>query len=572
MVDYKTRYHEWKIALEGTDFKAELQQIGMDETLCSESFYQDMEFGTAGMRGILGLGTNRMNVFTVRRATQALANHLNSKGMAQRGVAIAYDTRRNSDLFAKETAGVLLANGVKVYLYSTPHSVPQLSFTILQLGCAAGVVITASHNPPEYNGYKVYGEDGGQLSVADSTEITTNIASINNMFEITAAPLQGSPLLEYVGEELDTIYYSKVEALVTNKDAIRQQAEKLNIVYTPLYGTGLVPIRQVLTNIGIRKLHIVPEQEHPNPDFPTVSAPNPENRECFDLAITLANTVGADLILATDPDCDRLGLAVRDKNGSFIILTGNEIGCLLMEYQLSQQQSQLKGDEFVVKSIVTTDMTDVITQHYGVELRSVYTGFKFIAEQIKISEQTKKGSFLFGYEESYGYLFGSFVRDKDAVQAAMKVTEAACYYAEQGKTLYDALIDLYNKYSWYGEEVVSNTLQGQAGIAKIKNAVELLRKNTPHAVGNFKVTAVRDYLKQTRTTLANGTVENIPMDSMNVLYFELDGGRMIVRPSGTEPKLKTYLSVYAANEAASNTQLQKLKEAATTLIGDLLEG
>ncbi len=572
MADYKEVSKKWQAALQGTEYESEINAICADDALCSDSFYQDMEFGTAGMRGILGLGTNRMNVFTVRRATQALADHINSTGGGSRGVAIAYDTRRNSELFARETASVLMANDVKVYLYKTPHSVPQLSFTILELGCIAGVVITASHNPPEYNGYKVYGEDGGQLPVPDSAEITRNIEKIENIFSIRGVPVAESRLLEYIGEELDEIYYTKVEALVLNHDVIREQADKFNVVYTPLFGTGLTPVSRILKDIGISKLHIVEQQKDPNPDFPGISAPNPENRECFDIAMKLANDVDANMILATDPDSDRLGLAVRDDAGEFIILTGNQIGCLLMDYHLSQMQPQFKGGEFVCKSLVSTDMSDVIAKFYGVESRSVYTGFKFIAEQIKLSEASGKGGFLFGYEESYGYLFGKFVRDKDAVQAAMKVTEAACYHAAQGKTLYQALIALYEKYGWFNELVVSKTLYGQEGIAKIMNAVEMLRADVPADIGGFAVRAVRDYKKQTRTLYPEKKSKPIPMDSMNVLYIELDGGRLIVRPSGTEPKLKTYLSVSAADKNTADALMEKLKNAAAELIDGLLEG
>lgn len=567
MAGYKENYQVWANALKGTEYAAELALLQENEKQCADAFYTDMEFGTAGMRGIIGMGLNRMNVFTVRRATQALANHINAASEASRGVAIAYDTREKSDLFAQNTAGVLLANGIKVYMYSTPHSVPQLSFAILELGCAAGVVITASHNPAAYNGYKVYGCDGGQLSVADSNNITKNIAHIDNMFEITPAPLQGE-LFNSIGDQLDELYFSKVEALCLNQDILCQQAEYFNIVYTPLHGTGLKPVTRVLADIGVKQLHIVAEQREPDPAFPTVSAPNPENREAFDLAILLADKTNADLILATDPDSDRLGVAVRDDSGEFIILTGNQIGCILMDYQLSQVERT--GDEFVVKSLVSTDMADVIANHYGVELRSVYTGFKYIAEQIKLSEATGKGTFRFGFEESYGYLFGQFVRDKDAIQAAMKVTEAAAYYAAQGKTLFEALNGLFVKYGWFRELVLSQTLSGQEGLAKIKNAVEKLREKIPTVIGDFKVKAVRDYLKQTYTVLETGHTEPLPMDSMNVLYFELEIGSFIIRPSGTEPKLKSYLSVSADSKEAVEKQLSKLQESVSALLEKLL--
>lgn len=569
---YRETYEIWKNALKDTEYASDLDRIADDEDLLQDSFYKEMEFGTAGMRGIIGMGTNRMNVFTVKRATQALANNILAHGDPVAGVAVAYDTRKNSDLFARETAGVLCANGINVFMYDTPHSVPQLSFTILELKTTSGVVITASHNPPEYNGYKVYGKDGGQCPVADSDRITEYISQIDDMFHIESMPLdeaERNGLLTYIGHELDEIYFSKVEALCIHPEIMKQQADKLNIVYTPLHGTGNVPVRRVLKDLGIRRLHVVPEQEHPDPAFPTVKAPNPEERQSFDLAVELANRENANLILATDPDSDRLGVAVRNPAHEFVILTGNQIGCLLMDYVLSQKQSTFVGDEFVVKSIVTSDMVDVIASHYGVELRSVFTGFKFIAEQIKLSEQTGKGKFIFGFEESYGYLQGAFVRDKDAVQAAMMIAEAACWYHSMGRTLYDVLVGLYEKYGWFEDLVLSKTLYGKEGIEKIQNAVRTLRESYPGHIGAFKVLAVRDYLKQERLDMLTGKTEPIDMERSNVLYFELEGGRFIIRPSGTEPKLKSYLSASAAEKTEADSKLAQLKTAASALIDQL---
>ncbi len=571
---YQQSYEQWKSALAGSEYEAELLAMAADGDTLQDSFYKEMEFGTAGMRGIIGLGRNRMNIFTVKRATQALANNILKNGDPRAGVAIAYDTRKNSDLFARETAGVLCQNGINVFMYDTPHSVPQLSFTILELKTTAGVVITASHNPPEYNGYKVYGEDGGQCPVADSDRITEYISRIDDMFHIDSMPLdeaERSGLLTYIGDELDEIYFKKVEGLCLIPDIVKQQADTLNIVYTPLHGTGNIPVRRVLKDLGYKNIHVVPQQEHPDPAFSTVKAPNPEERQCFDLAMALANQKNADLILATDPDSDRLGVAVRDDSNDFTILSGNEIGCLLMDYVLSQKQPSFTGDEFVVKSIVSTDLADVIAAHYGVKLRSVFTGFKFIAEQIKLSEQTGKGKFLFGYEESYGFLQGAFVRDKDAVQAAMMVAEAACWYASKGMTLYQAVIAMYEKYGWFEELVVSKTLYGKEGIEKIQNAVKTLRAGYPAKIGSFDVLAVRDYLKQERTDMRTGDKTPIPMEKSNVLYFELDGARFIIRPSGTEPKLKSYLSASSADKAEAKYLLGKLKEDAVALIEKLTD-
>lgn len=571
---YQQTYQIWKDALHGTAYEAELELAAKDENTLQDSFYKEMEFGTAGMRGIIGMGLNRMNIFTVKRATQALANNILAHGDPKAGVAIAYDTRKNSDLFARETAGVLCQNGINVFMYDTPHSVPQLSFTILELKTTAGVVITASHNPPEYNGYKVYGEDGGQCPVADSDRITQYISQIDDMFHIQSMPLDEAErkgLLVYIGKELDEIYFSKVEALCIHPEIMKQQADKLNIVYTPLHGTGNVPVRRVLRDLGIRRLHVVAEQEHPDPAFPTVKAPNPEERQSFDLAMALANEKDANLILATDPDSDRLGVAIRNTEHEFVILTGNQIGCLLMDYVLSQKQKSFTGGEFVVKSIVTSDMVDTIAKHYGVELRSVFTGFKFIAEQIKLSQHTGKGKFVFGFEESYGYLQGAFVRDKDAVQAAMMIAEAACWYNSLGKTLYEVLIGMYEKYGWFEELVISKTLYGKEGIEKIQNAVATLRKDYPRAIGDFSVIAVRDYLKQERLDLKTGEKTPIDMEPSNVLYFELDDGRFIIRPSGTEPKLKSYLSTSSMDKKEAEDLLGQLKASAEALINKLTD-
>ncbi len=569
MEGYQKRFEQWKQALSNTDFQGDINALLNDEQLRSDSFYKDLEFGTAGMRGIIGIGTNRMNIFTVRRATQAVAKHINKTGNAHKGVAIAYDTRKNSDIFAKETAEVLLANGIKVYMYQTAHSVPQLSFAILQLSCAAGIVITASHNPPEYNGYKVYGEDGGQITVSDSDLITEYMAEVDE-FNVETMPIENAENFNWIGEALDTTYNNMVQALSINKDVINSQADSLSIVYTPLHGTGLAPVSRVLKSLGIKNLHIVAEQEAPDPAFPTVSAPNPENRECFDLAIKLADKVSANLILATDPDSDRLGAAVRDKDNNFVVLTGNEIGCLLLDYILSQKQSAFKGDEFAAKSIVSTDMADVIAKHYGVSLRGVYTGFKNIAEQIQQSEIEKSGTFLFGFEESYGYLIGSFVRDKDAIQGAMMLVEAACYYAEQGKTLYDAVVSLYEKYGWFKEIVVSKTLYGQEGIAKIMQIVQTLRDNPPTKIGEFEVVKMYDYEKQIIADLkANTTSDLLMPPPTNVLSFELKNGRVIVRPSGTEPKLKTYISYFDKDDVSATEGANKLNDTVCALIDSL---
>ncbi len=571
---FKEKFDIWRKNLSNTEYEEQINSMVQDDDSISDSFYKDLEFGTAGMRGEIGLGTNRMNVFTVKRCTLGLAKYILKTKQQDRGVAIAYDTRKFSNVFAKEAAMVLAHNKIKVFLYETPHSVPQLSYTILKLNCIAGIVITASHNPAIYNGYKVYGEDGGQLSVENSDIVTNYINKIEDIFDIKSMPIDDaikSGIVKYIGKEIDEDYYADVESLVLDEKNLLKEAGKLNVVYTPLHGTGLVPLTRVLGDLGVHKLQIVEEQTVFDHTFPTVKAPNPEERQSYDLAIALANKCNANLILATDPDADRLGVAVRDEKDEFIILSGNQIGCLILDYLLTVQQNSFKGDEFVVKSIVSTDMADVIAKKFNVEMRGVFTGFKYIAEQIKISKQTKKGSFVFGFEESYGYLQGTFVRDKDAVQAAMLMVEAACYFASKNKTVYQAVCDLYDKYGYFEEVVLSKTLTGKEGIEKIKNAVVSLRNSKPTAFGSFKVEKIRDYQTGLITDFTKGTTTDTGMEKADVLYYELENARFIVRASGTEPKLKTYLSVCTDAKQTSVEMLNKLKEETTVIIDDLLK-
>jgi phosphoglucomutase len=574
MEEYMKTYESWKKALAGTAYEKELKDLEKDPAALQESFYRELEFGTAGMRGILGIGTNRMNEYIVRRLTRGLADYLNEKGVAKEGVAIAYDSRHNSDVFARQAAGVFCANGIKVYLSPAILSVPQLSYSILQLKAAAGVVITASHNPPMYNGYKAYGSDGGQLDPEDAAIVTRYIEKVPNLFHIESMDIEEARkkgLLEYMTQDLLEIYYSKVKALLIHPELVRKQAEDLNIVYTPLYGAGNIPVRRILSDIGIKHLHVVIEQENPDPYFTGLKAPNPEDPATFKLAIRLADTVNADLILATDPDSDRLGVAARWFNGSFRLFTGNQIGCLLMDYALTQ--TPLSGDEFVVKSIVSTEMADAIAARAGVEIRSVYTGFKFIAEQIKLSQQTGRGRFLFGYEESFGFLKGTFVRDKDAIIASMLVCETACWYAAQKMTLWDAMESLYKKYGYFMDMVVSKTLAGMEGIGKIADAMTYLRSHPLTEIGGMKVLALRDYHTLTRTDDC-GKTEKFHMtqeNTSNVLFYELAGGRFILRPSGTEPKIKSYLSYVGDTEQAASDGLARLEKDVRGLLDTLTE-
>lgn len=561
-------YKKWQNHLKDTPFAKELEK--MSEAEIESCFGATLQFGTAGLRAVIDMGTNRMNVFTVRRSTQGLADYLNSIG-AGKGVAIAYDSRRLSDVFAKETALVLAANGIKAYLYSSLHSVPQLSFTILHLGLDAGVVITASHNPKQYNGYKVYGADAAQLGVSQAAAVTAAIENAADYFDISPMDEQAAidaGLLVYIGEELDRVYYKKVLSLI-NRDLVQSTADKLSVVYTPLFGSGFAPVTSILSSMGVRKLYVVPDQASPNSDFPQLSAPNPENAQSFEKAIALAKEKNAALILATDPDADRLGLAVRDKDGEYKILSGNQIGCLLLDYVLSRRTDALTGGEFAVKSIVSTPMADVIAEKNGVEMRSVLTGFRFIGEQIRISEETGKGKFLFGFEESYGYLAGTFVRDKDASMACALCVEMAASYLQKGMTPCDALDALYEKYGCFAEKVISLTLDSLDGIERIKNAVAKLRSDSPARVGDYNVTSLGDYLLG-KITDADGSVRPTGLPETNMLIFNLDGGRLILRPSGTEPKLKAYCSAYGKDKQSAEEYLVQLVSAAEGIMTNYL--
>ncbi|MBR2782577.1 MAG: phospho-sugar mutase [Firmicutes bacterium] len=569
-MDHRATFELWREKLAGTQWEDQLTAMENDEEAIRNAFSRWVEFGTAGMRGVLGPGPNQLNVFTVRRATQGLADYINSIGQADRGVAIAYDSRHCSDLFAKETALSLAANGVKALLYPEYTSVPQLSYTILHLRCAAGVVITASHNPAKYNGYKVYGPDGGQLANEGADAVLSFIDPIEDCFSLPTmdeGEALAKGLLQYLGPELDDGYVAEVEAQCREREALREFGRQLQLVYTPLNGTGMRTVPRVLSELGLENLHIVSEQRQPDGDFPTVSAPNPEMPEAFDLSRRLADQVGADLLLATDPDCDRLGLALRQPDGGFLTLTGNQIGCLLLDYLLAH--TQIRPGDFVVRSLVSTPMADRIAARYGVECRSVLTGFKYIAEQIRLAQESGKGRFLFGFEESYGFLTGTYCRDKDACLAAMLAASAACYWARQGLDLHQALEELYRRYGWHAEKVISLTREGTEGIARIKSAVERLRQDPPAEVCGSPVLAVRDYQNRIRRDAA-GQTSPIDLPPSNIVYLELAEGSLIFRPSGTEPKLKTYISVNGSNESGAKARLDELAAAAKDTVDALL--
>lgn len=549
-MDYKKAYEEW---LTNPCFdeatKAELRAIADDEKEIRERFYADLEFGTAGLRGIIGAGTNRMNEYVVRKATQGLANYILGVGGQEKGVAIAYDSRRMSPEFADFAALCLAANGIKAYVFESLRPTPELSFAVRKLNCIAGINITASHNPPEYNGYKVYWEDGAQITPPHDTGIMAEVKKVTDYsatktMEKDAAIAAG--LYQVIGEEIDDAFIAELKSQVLHADAIEAQKKNLKIVYTPLHGTGNIPARRVLRELGFENVYVVKEQELPDGNFPTVSYPNPEAEEAFTLGLKLAKEIDADLVLATDPDADRLGVRVKDKDGVYHTLTGNMSGCLLADYEIGQRKA-LKGlpeDGVLIKTIVTTNMADAIAKYYGVELIEVLTGFKYIGQQILGFEQKGRGTYLFGFEESYGCLIGTHARDKDAIVATMALCEAAAYYKTQGKTLWDAMIDLYERYGYYKDDIKSVSLKGIEGLQKIQEIMETLRANTPKELGGYQVLSARDYKTGVIRDLVTGGEKPSGLPVSNVLYYDLsDDAWLCVRPSGTEPKVKFYYGV-----------------------------
>ena len=578
MKDYRKIYEEW---LENPYFdeatKEELRAIAGDENEIRERFYTDLEFGTAGLRGIIGAGINRMNVYTVRRATQGLANYIIRQGAAARGVAIAFDSRHMSPEFATEAALTLAANGIKAYRFESLRPTPELSFAVRKLGCIAGINITASHNPPEYNGYKVYWEDGAQFTPPHDQGVTkevmaiTDLSSVRTMDEAEAAK-QG--LYQIIGAEMDDAYIAEVKAQVVNQGAIDRMQDQITIVYTPLHGTGNIPARRVMRELGFTHVHVVPQQELPDGDFPTVSYPNPEAEEAFALGLSLAKETDADLVLATDPDADRLGVYVKDAaSGGYIPLTGNMSGSLLCEYVLSQKAANgtLPADGQVVKSIVTTNLVDAVARHYHAELIEVLTGFKWIGKQILKTEQEGKGTYLFGMEESYGCLIGTYARDKDAISATAALCEAAAYYKEKGMTLWDAMLAMYEKYGYYKDEVKSIGLKGIEGLEKIRAIMEYFRAHAPQELAGCRVLAVRDYQEDTIRDCESGQIRPTGLPKSNVLYYELeDNAWLCVRPSGTEPKIKFYYGVKGSSLEDAGEKSAKMGEAVLSIVNGLL--
>ena len=572
-MDAKKRYEEW---LENPYFdeatKSELKSIAKDEKEIEERFYRDLEFGTGGLRGIIGAGTNRMNIYTVRKATQGLSNFILKEKAEKKGVAIAFDSRNMSPEFAEEAALCLAANGIKAYIFPSLRPTPMLSFALRELGCTAGIVVTASHNPPEYNGYKVYWEDGAQITYPKDEQIigevnaVTDYASVKTMSREAA---EKAGLYQVIGPEIDDKYIEALKSLAIHPEIIREEAQNLKIVYTPLHGTGNIPVRRILKELGFEKVYVVKEQELPDGNFPTVSYPNPEDKNAFTLALELAKEVDADIVLATDPDADRLGVYAKDaKTGEYMSFTGNMSGMLILEYILSQRKAlgTLPENGAVVTTIVSGKMSKEITKEYGMTLIETLTGFKYIGEQIKFFEQTGSHEYVFGYEESYGCLVGTHARDKDAVVAVMALCEVAAYCRHQGITLCDQMETLFKKYGYYKEGLCTVTLKGQEGAKKIQSMMEQIRTNVPDTVGGLKVLRFRDYRENIIRDCGTGEETATGLPRSNVLYFELENDAWCcIRPSGTEPKIKFYIGVKGSDDADAQEKLDTLTKAVEAL-------
>ena len=567
-MDYKVVYDNWLtspyLCPEGVK---ELREISDDDKAIEYAFGAELEFGTAGMRGIIGYGTNKMNIYTVRRATQGLAEFIKAKGYSamKKGVAISYDTRRNSELFARTAAGVLLYNDIKVYVYPEPRPVPMLSYAVRKLGCCAGIMITASHNPKEYNGYKVYGADGAQMSVEDTAEVVKYISAVTDYFSVKETQVKeikkrGNPAaLSVIDKRTEKSYYDELVKLTLSKKAVKEVGKKIKIVYTPVHGSGFVPVTTILKRLKIR-VTPVEEQTNPDPDFSTVEVPNPEFKETLKMGIALADKIKADVVFGTDPDCDRLGVAVRNDDGEFVALTGNQTGVLLLDYILLRLRAENKTptNGVVIKSFVSTGLTALVCDNYGVELVETPVGFKFIGEKIKEYEADGSHTFIFGFEESCGYLRGTHARDKDAVVASMLFAEMTCYYQSVGKSVYGRLKEIYDKYGYVADVTDSVKYSGLNAMSDMNAAVERMREKKVENVGIYSISAVRDYLKGERTS--GGEVKKLDISGVNCLYYELlSGGFICLRPSGTEPKLKIYYSVKAKDKAHADKAIEELR-------------
>jgi phosphoglucomutase len=567
---FRDKYNMWLDSpYVDENIKEELRSIEKDDSEIEDRFFKELEFGTAGMRGKIGAGSNRMNIVTVSRATQGISDYLNEKYSRDISVAIAYDSRNMSKEFAEKAASVFAANNIKVYLFEALRPTPELSFAVRYFKCKAGVVITASHNPPEYNGYKVYDEFGGQV-VADAETITSKINKVI-LNDIKYSHLDDNERIHVIGNDIDTIYINEVKKLSLNKNTDKD----IKIVYTPLHGTGNKLVRRVLEELGYKNIFVVKEQEHPDPQFSTVKSPNPEEISSFELAIKKAQEINADIIIGTDPDCDRVGLVVKESNGQFAPLNGNETGALLLNYILSSmsEQDRIPENGAIVNTIVTSEIGRAIASKFNVATFNTLTGFKYIAELMQKFEETKEQSFLFGYEESYGYLAGTFVRDKDAVIASMLICEMAAYYKQKGKILTEVLSDIYNEHGYFVEETISLSFTGVAGLNKMKSIMEYFRENKLNSLAEKKIPYIYDYKLGIVLNLMDGSIERLNYPKSDVLKFSFeDGSWLVLRPSGTEPKLKVYFSIKGESKAESMEILEKAKKEISHLIDRVAAG
>ncbi|MGG0153757.1 phospho-sugar mutase [Bacillus mycoides] len=568
-MNWKQEFSRWLSYAElDTELKEQLENMKQDEKKIEDSFYKNLEFGTGGMRGELGAGTNRLNVYTVRKATKGLARFIEKSGeeAKKRGVVVAYDSRHKSPEFAMEVAATLGAQGITTYVFESLRPTPVLSFAVRHLHTVSGIVLTASHNPPEYNGYKVYGEDGGQLPPKEADELISYVNAVENELTVEVADveqLKADGLLHIVGQEVDDAYAAELNNVIINKEMVKEVGKDLKIVFTPLHGTSNISARRGLEEVGFTNVTVVKEQELPDPNFSTVKSPNPEEHAAFEYAIRDGEKVGADVLIATDPDADRLGVAVRNHDGEFQVLTGNQTGALMLDYLLSQKKENgtLPENGVVLKTIVTSEIGRTIAKSYGLDTVDTLTGFKFIGEKIKQYEESGQYEFQFGYEESYGYLIRPFCRDKDAVQSVLFACEVAAYYKSQGKTLYDGLLEVFKKYGFFREDLVSLTLKGKDGAEQIQKMMATFRGNPPKEVAGLTVVAVEDYKESIITTLQDGNKEEIHLPKSNVLKYQLeDGSWFCLRPSGTEPKIKFYFGVQDDSLQNSEQKLLTIKE------------
>ncbi|WP_088042285.1 phospho-sugar mutase [Bacillus sp. EAC] len=566
-MNWETTYEKWiqSDTLE-KELREQLHNLKSDQLILKESFYRNLEFGTGGMRGEIGPGTNRMNIYTIRKASAGFAKYIESFGeeAKKRGVAIAFDSRHKSPEFAMEAAKTLATYGITAYVFKELRPTPELSFAVRHLNCFGGIVITASHNPPEYNGFKVYGDDGGQLPPDEADRVIDYVNSFENELEIEVMnenELKDKGLIHSLNEEMDKLYTEQLKTVIVNNELVQNMGKELKIVFTPLHGTALIPATMALKEVGFENVTIVEEQAVADPNFTTVKSPNPEEHAAFEYAIRYGKNIDADVLIATDPDADRLGIATKDENGEYVILTGNQTGALMLHYILSQR-NDVPTNALLLKTIVTSEFGQVIASSFGVKTIDTLTGFKFIGEKIKEFEQTNEYSFLFGYEESYGYLIKPFVRDKDAIQATVLAAEIAAYYKSKGMTLYEGLNSLYEQYGFYLEGLKSLTLKGIEGTEKIQEILSKYRQNPPSSINDLNVVTVEDYKLQEKTLLQTGEKETIQLPKSNVLKYHLeDGSWVCLRPSGTEPKIKFYFGIVGENREDSFQKLNSLQNA-----------